>query len=139
MDSTNVRQSEELAPESRADIGILLIHGIGDHQEGQTLTAFGEPLLNWMSRWMRGDGKKHQRGELTISEARLKAEGSPAYALAQLNMPAGTAMSDDASHAAPSAQERWLICEGWWGGSVQAPHSWNLLVWMWSRGPLLIY
>jgi hypothetical protein len=139
MDSTKVRQSEELAPEPRADIGILLIHGIGDHQEGQTLTAFGEPLLDWMSRWMRGGGKKRQRGELTVSEARLKAEGSPAYALAQLKMPVGGAMSDDASHSTPSAQERWLICEGWWGGSVQAPHSWNLLLWMWSRGPLLIY
>ena len=130
----NVTPSDP-APEPLADLGILLVHGIGDHQEGETLTAFGEPLLDWMRVWMRGDGRKERRGQLTVAEACLKADGTPAYALAELTM---NATPDSASTGVPT-QERWLMCEGWWGGSVQAPHSRDLLAWMSSRGPLLIY
>src|SRR4029453_18911577 len=31
-----------------ADVGVLLVHGIGNHREGVTLRAFGQPLLDWL-------------------------------------------------------------------------------------------
>jgi hypothetical protein len=30
-------------PEPRGDVGVLPVHGIGDHKEGETLTGVGEP------------------------------------------------------------------------------------------------
>jgi hypothetical protein len=49
-----------LAP--RADIRVLLVHGIGNHREGVTLRAFGQPLLDWLKQWLRGVSGDHARG-----------------------------------------------------------------------------
>lgn len=40
--------------EPKAQIGILLVHGIGDQQPGETLINMGEPLVNWLSDWLQG-------------------------------------------------------------------------------------
>ena len=136
-DSGATCRFEKPAVEPSAELGILLVHGIGGHGEGETLTAFGEPLLDWMRRWLRGAGGNRQRGTLTVAEARLKAGDSPAYAVAEVRMGAATGEPESSPKVAPD--ERWLICEGWWGGAVQAPASWALLAWLWSRGPLLVY
>jgi hypothetical protein len=111
---------------------VLLVHGIGDHQEGETLTAFGEPLIDWLRQWLRGtldDGDRFT----AVTEARLKAvrsEGeSPAYAMVTV-----TGRGDDRI-----ATETWLLAEAWWGDSVQPPVALKLLGWLWSRAPLLIY
>jgi hypothetical protein len=38
--------------EVRCEIGILLVHGIGQQSPTQTLIEWGEPILDWLSRWM---------------------------------------------------------------------------------------
>jgi hypothetical protein len=115
-------------------VGVLLVHGIGDHQEGETLTSFGEPLVDWIRDWLRADGHD-PRGDAGVPGARLRATRteaeSPAYAELSLRAPA--------RGEAGTADEKWLLCEAWWGGSVRAPPSLKLLGWMWTRGPLLIY
>jgi pimeloyl-ACP methyl ester carboxylesterase len=118
-----------LAP--RADIGVLLVHGIGNHREGATLRAFGQPLLDWLKDWLQGKGGKDRRGRVVVTEARFHDEQAPAYARAEVTV------SVDATKE--SGQESWLFCEGWWGAAVQSPASFQLLRWMWTRGPLLIY
>jgi hypothetical protein len=124
-----------------ADIGVLLVHGIGDHQEGETLTSFGEPLVDWMREWLTGkrrtakQGSAQEQSAIQIGEAQLRAlrteAESPAYAAATLTAPA--------TAGGAATQESWLLCEAWWGSSVQPPNSLRLLLWMWSRAPLLIY
>jgi hypothetical protein len=34
-----------------ANVGVLLVHGIGDHKEGETLTSFAEPLVDSLREW----------------------------------------------------------------------------------------
>lgn len=121
---------QSLAP--RADVGVLLVHGIGNHREGETLRAFGQPLLDWLRDWLQGEGGEKARGRVVVTEARFNDAHAPAHALAEVTGP-----SMDAP--AKSLQETWLFCEGWWGATVQPPASFQLLRWMWTRGPLLVY
>jgi hypothetical protein len=115
-----------------ADVGVVVVHGIGDHREGQTLVSFAEPMVDWLRDWLNGAGGAHAHGEVRIVESRLKAlrneAESPAYAVAEIAIPPG---HDD--------RERWLLTEAWWGESVQPPASLRLMGWMLGRGPLLIY
>jgi len=116
----------------RADIGVLLVHGIGNHLQGATLRAFGQPLLDWLKDWMRGKGGQQTRGSVTVSEARFIDPLAPAHALAEVRCV-------DSGVQGEVRRESWLFCEGWWGATVQPPASFQLLRWMWTRGPLLIY
>ena len=34
-------------------LGVLFVHGAGDHGTGSTLIEFGEPLVAWLSGWLR--------------------------------------------------------------------------------------
>jgi hypothetical protein len=120
---------EATAPE-HADVGVLLVHGIGDHTEGVTLRTFAQPMLDWAERWLcaRGKSGAADDAKVTVKEARLGGSSAPAYALVQVK---------SANEEAPG--ETWLFCEGWWGAVVQPPVSQQLLRWMWTRAPLLIY
>jgi hypothetical protein len=42
--------------ERRHKFGVLLVHGIGEQPEGDTLLTFGEPLIRWLRRWV---SRKH--------------------------------------------------------------------------------
>jgi hypothetical protein len=119
-------------PTPRAEIGVLLVHGIGDHKEGETLISFGEPMIDWLRDWLRGKGDEPLRGKVVVTEARLKATRteavSPAYAQVEISLA-----------SQPNDTERWLIAEAWWGDTVQAPRSLRLMGWLLTRGPLLVY
>ncbi len=119
-------------PTPRADVGVLFVHGIGNHLEGATLMAFGQPMLDWLKQWLGQKEGGAPRGEVEVSEAQFGGGDAPAYALAKVTT---------ASRQVPAATgtESWLFCEGWWGAVVQPPPSLQLLRWMWTRGPLLIY
>ena len=51
-DAPSVLSSPQAAaPEGATpDLGILLVHGIGDQREGETLLAFGEPIIDYLRR-----------------------------------------------------------------------------------------
>ena len=34
-------------------VGVLFVHGAGDHRIGATLIEFGEPLIAWLDGWLR--------------------------------------------------------------------------------------
>jgi hypothetical protein len=38
----------------RYDLGVLLVHGIGVQRRGETLAAFGGPILQWLREWCGG-------------------------------------------------------------------------------------
>jgi hypothetical protein len=40
----------------RCRLGVLFVHGIGEQREGETLVAFGEPLIAWLRQWIAGRG-----------------------------------------------------------------------------------
>lgn len=121
-------------PPAGADVGVLLVHGIGDHAEGDTLLAFGEPMIDWLRDWLRRQGGVFAAGDVTMVAARLRAARteavSPAYALADIEV--GQRLDQ-------RMRERWLFSEAWWGGSVQVPPTAQLIAWMLTRVPMLVH
>jgi hypothetical protein len=113
---------------------VLLVHGIGDHREGDTLSAFGEPLVDWIQEWLFGDGHK-RRGRLKWTDAQLSASGDdkecPAYGRVEFEMPG--------LDPNVPARDSWLLCEAHWGESVKPPEAFALMRWLWTRGPLVVY
>ena len=107
-----------------ADVGIVFVHGIGDHRESETLLTFGEPLTDWLAEWLRLRG-----GDVRILDARLRATRteaeSPAFSLAEIRTKSHT--------------HKCLMTEAWWGESVRPPDPLKLLRWLFYRGPLLIF
>jgi hypothetical protein len=122
-------------PPERAAIGVLLVHGIGDHKEGETLLGFGEPMMDWLRDWLRATGSTPARGSVKVSEARLRASRTEAVSPACAHVDIELA----ATATAAAQSERWLVAEAWWGDSVQPPRTLRLLTWLLTRGPLLIY
>lgn len=43
-------------------VGILLVHGMGNHQRGDFLRQLGEPLHHWITSWLgHGDPNTRRR------------------------------------------------------------------------------
>ena len=111
----------------RHQLGILFVHGIGEQPEGQTLLAFGEPLLAWIGDWIR------------------RAEGGPAgsFEIVRSKLTPSKLGRSVPPHAEVDVQftrekERvrtsWLVAESWWGGDVQRPSFGKLAGWMLTIG-----
>jgi hypothetical protein len=41
--------------------GILLVHGIAEQPEEETLLGFGEPVIDWLNRWLTRDKLEAER------------------------------------------------------------------------------
>ncbi|UUX97203.1 hypothetical protein [Aquabacterium sp. J223] len=123
------------ALEGAGDIGVLLVHGIGDHAEADALLGFGEPLIDWLRDWLSGPRPDRPRGQVRVRSARMRAlrneAESPAFAQVEVDAPRR-------ADGTPG-RERWVFAEAWWGDSVQVPQTLRLLAWMLSRVPLLVF
>lgn len=112
-------------------IGILFVHGIGDHPEGETLTAFGDPLVRWLSAWLSRPGSEGLHGRVQPELVRLapsrtlSTEPEPPHA--QLRME----LIQDGDAQPPCT---WLMAESWWGGQVQRPAFSKVAGWMITVG-----
>jgi hypothetical protein len=96
------------APE--AELGILLIHGIGQQKRGETLLAFGEPLCRWLDGAIRGAG----RGRRLEIQRTVLGPGSEGPAHAQLRLP-------EAPDDGWSRRRRVLLAESCWAESFPTP------------------
>lgn len=138
----------------RYELGVLFVHGIGDQKEGETLTAFGEPLIAWIRDWIAGHGQlafsepiRPAQLEYLVSQG-LKPDGievthaalfpskrlstEPAHSVLELRIKhAGAGLTQQ--------QQRWLFAESWWGEQVQPPSAFKLLLWLFSRGPFVAF
>jgi len=121
--------------EGVADLGILLVHGIGEQLQGETLTKFAEPVIDWMRDWLH---RESESGSLVASspvEAALRPPllqpGTPAHARVVIG-----ARRDD-----PQAEgfgQEWLFAEAWWGAQALTPPISSFTSWLVTRGPWLM-
>src|SRR4051812_19213008 len=56
--SESLRDQSQLDGKVVGKLGVLFVHGIGEQKEGETLTAFAEPILWWMREAIRGHGQR---------------------------------------------------------------------------------
>jgi hypothetical protein len=54
LDSATLAAQPELDPRVVGKLGVLFVHGIGEQKEGETLSAFAEPILWWLREAIRG-------------------------------------------------------------------------------------
>src|SRR6187399_294158 len=105
----------------RFDLGVLLVHGIGNQPRGATLTDFGTPLIDWISSRAKVSG-----ATATVRSASLVRDDEEP-ALAELEIHTNTRST------------RWLLAESWWAQSFPGARfsdvaRWGLVIVPWAIG-----
>jgi len=118
-------------PSTPADLGILLVHGIGEHAQGETLTAFAEPIVEWIRDWLH---RESTEGSL-VASAPVEAALRPPLLPSEVPAHARVVIGASGEHAV--AQE-WLFAEAWWGPQVLTPSVTSFTGWLVTRGPWLL-
>ncbi len=121
----DTRQRLEL-PE-RYDLGILLVHGIGEQARGDTLTEVGDHFLEWLRRRV-GDSTQTPGGKVELidvvsrqtSEDRIPA----AHAVVRITPPTGVGGS-----------KLWVVSEAWWADVFRPATYGELAGWSAFVGP----
>jgi hypothetical protein len=115
-------------------LGVLVVHGIGNHRQGETLNEFVTPVLKWIDAWLAPDiPVKLQQGYVRFVRGSLRPPdlplGTPAHALAEIyrQAPDGRSKTDT-----------WLFAESWWSPQTLTPKVSSFLLWLITRGPWLM-
>lgn len=126
------------------DLGVLLVHGIGEQKQGETLNEFGAPIVKWLDQWLEDDvvdvggvpvraGTKDHFGRAVFTRATLRppdlAWNTPAHAEATLEHGPG---------ATEPHRQTWLFAESWWSPQTLTPRISPFLLWLITRGPWVL-
>src|SRR5215813_13050053 len=134
-DASDTSTTLGFAQEGIADLGILLVHGIGEQAQGETLTKFAEPIVDWMRDWLHRESVHGSFVVATPADAALRPPllptGTPAHARVVIRTAS--------EHAADEAvAQEWLFAEAWWGPQVLTPPISSFTMWLVTRGPWLM-
>lgn len=103
------------------ELGVLMVHGIGQQKEGGTLASFGEPIAQCVQdRLTRGKVDRELAPEDPRVELRhVTLEGkdeTPAHAEVTLRNVGGLRREESGA-----ADAQWLLAEAWWAESFPTP------------------
>jgi hypothetical protein len=104
-------------------VGVLFVHGAGDHGVGATLIEFGEPMVAWLDGWLsQGDQAPTSSGDAARAGATqiLVRE-------ADKNAPAHSTVSIRSKR--DSKQHIWLLAEARWDEAFTPPAFRQVLLW----------
>lgn len=120
------------AADDRADLGILLVHGIGQQRQGETLAQFAEPIIEWIRDWLFHESPSGTNVAAIPIRGRLRppllATTDPAHA---------EVLIATARQGTGDAQ-RWLFAEAWWGPQVLVPSIGGFTAWLLTRASWLL-
>jgi hypothetical protein len=103
-----------------ADLGVLLVHGIGGQRRGDTLLDFGEPLTQSLIDWLDADTVELHDTELAQASA-----GQPAHL--RITIRRGEQV------------RRVLVAESWWAEVFHPPGWWAFARWLVWGVPFVIF
>src|SRR5688572_1454140 len=110
------------------DFGVLFVHGVGQQPEGDTLLAWGEPLIRWADRWLSRGSKEGTTGSFHVLSTRLTpsktGDAFPPHATAELRV----------KENGTQRESSWVLAESWWGGDVQPPPFGRFAGWLLTTG-----
>ncbi len=126
---------------SKHEIGVLFVHGIGQQHRGETLLSLGEPLCDWIRRWVEGaaavpaaaaasaeDGAvERASGKVSFDTVLFEPmpDQAPAHAVLRIEQ-------SGASHGRPTS---WLLAEAFWADSFPNPSFPQVVSWTMSVSP----
>ncbi len=117
-DPERQRSAEPAAPATK---GVVLVHGIGDQRQSDTLLDIGEPLFDWLARWHEASGAAGPR--LGRAELHFSAQAeAAAVSNAVIHLPNG---------------DCWVLMEGWWNASNRRPRFAEMAPWA-ARHPVQV-
>jgi hypothetical protein len=138
---------QHLPKSSPPDLGVLLVHGIGEQKQGETLNEFAAPIIKWIDQWLGADlrinrlvanlGKhvptKDFDGVAAFTSGTLRPPVLP------LDTPAhATAVIVRRRNQVEIGRQSWLFAESWWSPQTLAPRVSPFLLWLITRGPWIL-
>lgn len=110
-------------------LGVLLVHGVGEQQRGDTLTEVGDRLVAWLKRRVEESGESALPGELDVLEvvARQPSEDAIAAAHAVLRVTPPNRSGE------PPAN--WVLAESFWADVFRPATFLELAEWGVLIGP----
>jgi hypothetical protein len=111
------------APATTPCLGVLFVHGAGDHGTGAALIEFGESLIAWLDGWLRhGEasvGIATDRALVGVTQILVREgdEHAPAHSYVRLRPEDG------------SGDHTWLLAEAHWDEAFTPPGFQQVLLW----------
>jgi hypothetical protein len=117
-------------------VGVLYVHGMGEQNQGDSVTEMGDALTDWLRRWLA----PVEKSLFKIREAKLRTGGQVLGG--QPDHPIGgqahvSVTISDESREPPTRQE-WRLAESWWATTFRQATFFELVTWAFSAGPWLI-
>lgn len=116
-------------------LGVLFVHGLGDEKRGHTLLWAGEPLAQWLQRWL-------DEFEAEVASSKSRTTLSDTYeAIIDPHHP------DAPPHAYLSFRQhdellqrdpQWILAESWWAPTFVSASFSDLVAWGLSIGPFML-
>jgi len=122
------------------DLGILLVHGIGEQKKGVTLRQIGDVLCSWINRWFTYDTQRKR----TISgppltdpfvQIRKTVIGQNGTNIGE---PAHSELSLKISIDGEQSNQVWLLAESGWASSITPPTYLDFIKWAYLIVPWII-
>lgn len=120
-----IQASREKLDIGRFDLGVLLVHGIGQQTRGDTLTEAGDQILRWLRLRVE---EPPESGNLTVLDVTARAPSGDA-------IPAAHAVVRIAPPEGAGRPSNWVVAEAWWA-EVFRPATYNEMAgWVVTVGP----
>ncbi len=128
--------SETVAPPTSDTLGVLLVHGMGEQERGDTLLGFGEPIVKFLRRWLdTADGDTPFTGTDPFkSDVALRNVEATRVLGPDPNQPSNTTIAV-AGHEA----SQWLLAESWWASDFKPATFTDVLNWGIRVIPIVLF
>ncbi|HJT63552.1 MAG TPA: hypothetical protein VJ839_02145, partial [Candidatus Limnocylindria bacterium] len=108
----------------RFDLGVLLVHGLGQQQRGDTLTEAGDEIFRWLRLRVRDE--QDGGGNVTVLDVTARAPSGDAipaaHAVVRITPPDGAAST-------------WVVAEAWWAEVFRPATFMEMAGWVVTVGP----
>jgi hypothetical protein len=117
-------------------VGVLYVHGMGEQEQGDSVTEMGDALTEWLRKWLA----PVERSDFKVREAKLRSGGQVLGG--QPDHPIGgqahvsVTITDESTD--PPLQQEWRLAESWWAATFRQATFFELVAWAFSAGPWLI-
>jgi hypothetical protein len=117
-------------------VGVLYVHGMGEQNQGDSVTEMGDALTDWLRRWLA----PVEKSVFKIREAKLRTGGQvlggqPDHPIGG-QAHASVTISDESKE--PPTRQEWRLAESWWATTFRQATFFELVTWAFSAGPWLI-
>jgi len=130
--------SERLGFKEKYDLGVLLVHGIGEQARGDTLISQGDPLVRWLRGRVGGPGAPSDpEAKVDVLDVVARQASGDAIPVAH----AIVRITDSDGAGSPNLKGKpahWVVAEAWWAGAFRPATYAELAEWAVIVGPWVL-